>query len=35
MVMTGQLGDPARLRLLEFLLGAEHTVGECSGASAP
>ena len=33
--MTGQPGDPARLRLLEFLLGAEHTVGECSGASAP
>jgi hypothetical protein len=33
--MTGQLGDPARLRLLEFLLGAEHTVGECPGASAP
>jgi hypothetical protein len=33
--MTGQLGDPARLRLLEFLPGAEHTVGECSGASAP
>ena len=30
-----QLGDPAPLRLLEFLLGAEHTVGECSGASAP
>jgi DNA-binding transcriptional ArsR family regulator len=23
------LGDPARLRLLEFLLGAEHTVTEC------
>jgi ArsR family transcriptional regulator, cadmium/lead-responsive transcriptional repressor len=35
MVMTGQMGDPARLRLLEFLLGAEHTVGECLGASAP
>jgi hypothetical protein len=35
MVMAGQLGDPARLRLLELLLGAEHTVGECSGASAP
>jgi len=33
--MAGQLGDPARLRLLELLLGAEHTVGECSGASAP
>ena len=25
------LGDPARLRLLEFLLGAEHTVSECVG----
>jgi ArsR family transcriptional regulator, cadmium/lead-responsive transcriptional repressor len=23
------LADPARLRLLEFLLGAEHTVSEC------
>jgi len=23
------LGDPARLRLLEFLLPAEHTVSEC------
>ena len=23
------LGDPARLRLLEFLLGGEHTVTEC------
>ena len=23
------LGDPARLRLLEFLLGDEHTVTEC------
>lgn len=23
------LGDPARLRLLEFLLSAEHTVTEC------
>jgi ArsR family transcriptional regulator, cadmium/lead-responsive transcriptional repressor len=23
------LGDPARLRLLEFLLSAEHTVSEC------
>jgi DNA-binding transcriptional ArsR family regulator len=23
------LGDPARLRLLEFLLGGEHTVSEC------
>jgi ArsR family transcriptional regulator, cadmium/lead-responsive transcriptional repressor len=23
------LGDPARLRLLEFLLGSEHTVSEC------
>src|SRR4051812_10627737 len=23
------LGDPTRLRLLEFLLHAEHTVGEC------
>ncbi|SKM30169.1 Mercury resistance operon repressor MerR [Mycobacteroides abscessus subsp. massiliense] len=23
------LGDPARLRLLEFLLTAEHTVSEC------
>lgn len=23
------LGDPGRLRLLEFLLGAEHTVTEC------
>ena len=23
------LSDPARLRLLEFLLGAEHTVSEC------
>jgi DNA-binding transcriptional ArsR family regulator len=23
------LGDPARLRLLEFLLDAEHTVTEC------
>jgi ArsR family transcriptional regulator, cadmium/lead-responsive transcriptional repressor len=23
------LGDPALLRLLEFLLGAEHTVTEC------
>lgn len=23
------LGDPARLRLLEFLLHEEHTVGEC------
>jgi DNA-binding transcriptional ArsR family regulator len=23
------LGDPARLRLLEFLLAAEHTVSEC------
>lgn len=23
------LGDPARLRLLEFLLGAEHSVTEC------
>ena len=23
------LGDPARLRLLEFLLHAEHTVSEC------
>lgn len=23
------LGDPARLRLLEFLLDAEHTVSEC------
>ena len=23
------LGDPARLRLLEFLLAAEHTVTEC------
>jgi DNA-binding transcriptional ArsR family regulator len=23
------LGDPARLRLLEFLLGVEHTVTEC------
>jgi DNA-binding transcriptional ArsR family regulator len=23
------LGDPARLRLLEFLLDAEHTVAEC------
>jgi hypothetical protein len=26
--MTGQLGDQARLRLLEFLLGAEHTFGQ-------
>jgi DNA-binding transcriptional ArsR family regulator len=24
------LGDPARLRLLEFLLDAEHTVTECT-----
>jgi hypothetical protein len=32
--MAGQLGDPARLRLLEFLLGAEHTAGEC-GAHRP
>jgi DNA-binding transcriptional ArsR family regulator len=23
------LGDPTRLRLLEFLLATEHTVGEC------
>ena len=23
------LGDPTRLRLLEYLLHAEHTVGEC------
>src|SRR5215813_12386223 len=23
------LGDPSRLRLLEFLLGEEHTVTEC------
>lgn len=23
------LGDPTRLRLLEFLLGGEHTVSEC------
>lgn len=23
------LGDPSRLRLLEFLLDGEHTVGEC------
>ena len=23
------LGDPARLRLLEFLLNEEHTVSEC------
>jgi DNA-binding transcriptional ArsR family regulator len=23
------LGDPTRLRLLEFLLSGEHTVGEC------
>lgn len=23
------LGEPARLRLLEFLLGGEHTVSEC------
>jgi hypothetical protein len=28
-------GDPARLRLLEFLLWTEHTVGERAGASAP
>jgi DNA-binding transcriptional ArsR family regulator len=25
------LGDPTRLRLLAFLLGAEHTVTECVG----
>jgi ArsR family transcriptional regulator, cadmium/lead-responsive transcriptional repressor len=25
------LGDPTRLRLLEFLLTGEHTVGECVG----
>jgi hypothetical protein len=33
--MASQPGDPARLRLLEFLLGAEHTVGECAARIAP
>jgi hypothetical protein len=32
--MAGQRGDPARLRPLEFLPGAEHTVPDARRASA-